>query len=254
MSINWLVFSIIVIFVTILLLIRLRFQRKQRSSSAIATDKSDRTLTVLDQETYQPQQARKPENSSGDLQKLDVSQTRTSVTDSRSHMFSKEDLGQEETKLTLTTTLQELLIAQRWEEADRETLKIMLQLANREQEGWLDVTSIQNFPQQDLRAIDRLWVEASKGRFGFSIQQQIWQNVGGNIKPDDKIYEAFGNLVGWRVHQKWLQVHELTFHLSSPVGHLPATAVRLGGLGWGVAGFWWDRRDACVFLLSQKDW
>ncbi|MBR8835262.1 MAG: GUN4 domain-containing protein [Stigonema ocellatum SAG 48.90 = DSM 106950] len=70
----------------------------------------------------------------------------------------------------------------------------------------------------------------------------------------DQIYQAFGDYVGWRVGQKWLQVNNLTFNLSSPLGHLPAVAVRLGGLSWGVEGFWWTRRDAYVFLLSRKDW
>ncbi|KYC42116.1 hypothetical protein WA1_19150 [Scytonema hofmannii PCC 7110] len=74
------------------------------------------------------------------------------------------------------------------------------------------------------------------------------------IEANDESYKAFGDKVGWRVQKKWLQVNELTFDLSSPVGHLPSLAVRLGGLSWGVDGFWWEKRSAYVFLLSQKDW
>lgn len=56
------------------------------------------------------------------------------------------------------------------------------------------------------------------------------------------------------VNQNWLQVDDLTFNCSAPNGHLPAVAVRLGGLSWGVTGFWWEKRQAYVFLLSDKDW
>jgi len=87
-----------------------------------------------------------------------------------------------------------------------------------------------------------------------SVQKRIWKSEGGNLKADDKIYEAFGDRVGWRVNKNWLQIDDLTFKPSAPLGHLPATAVRVGGLSWGVDGFWWEKREAYVLLLSQKDW
>ncbi len=128
-------------------------------------------------------------------------------------------------KPKLTATLRELLISGRWEEADKETKKIMLKVANRLEEGWLDVASIQNFPVQELDAIDQLWIESSNGHFGFSVQRDIWQSVGGSLDVSDKIYEAFGDRVGWRVHEKWLQVKDLNFDTSSKMGHLPGLAV-----------------------------
>ncbi|MBD2771168.1 GUN4 domain-containing protein [Iningainema tapete] len=172
----------------------------------------------------------------------------------RKHKERDRPLIQQKITHDLTAALRDLLVAGRWAEADRETLRIMLKVANRQQEGWLNVASIRNFPQKDLHAIDQLWTRASDGRFGFSVQKDIWNNVGGSLNANDKIYEAFGDKVGWRVHKKWLQVDDLDFDISSPPGHLPAVAVRLGGLSWGVAGFWWERRDAYVFLLSEKVW
>jgi hypothetical protein len=150
--------------------------------------------------------------------------------------------------------LRDLLASGKWEKADKETLKIMLQVAGREKKGWLDVASIENFPCEEFRVIDQLWLQYSNGRFGFSVQKHIWKSVGGNLKADDKIYKAFGDLVEWRVNENWLQINDLTFEPSAPIGHLPATAVRLGGLSWGVDGFWWEKREAYVFLLSEKDW
>lgn len=235
MSINWLAISIvIVIFVIIVLIILLRFKRK--TSNRFVGNYYRDDLAAPSKQTRPTQQASKLKDGSSSLQKLDINQ----------------QYPQQQQQPKLTSALRVLLVSGRWEEADRETLRIMLKIAGREQQGWLDVASIQNFPLEELYAIDRLWVESSNGWFGFSVQQQIWENVGGNLKANDKIYEAFGDIVGWRVDKKWLQLDELTFDISSPVGHLPAIAVRLGGLGWGVNGFWWERRDAYVFLLSQN--
>ena len=150
--------------------------------------------------------------------------------------------------------LRDLLTSGKWEKADKETLKIMLQVTGREKKGWLDVASIENFPCEELRAIDQLWLQSSNGRFGFSVQKRIWKSLGGNLKADDKIYQAFSDRIGWQMNKNWLQIDDLTFKPSATVGHLPATAVRLGGLSWGVDGFWWEKRQAYVFLLSEKDW
>ncbi len=150
--------------------------------------------------------------------------------------------------------LRDLLVSKKWDKADKETLKIMLQVAGREKKGWLDLASIENFPCEELRAIDKLWLQSSNGRFGFSVQKHIWKSVGGNLKADDKIYQAFGDCVGWQLNKNWLEIDDLTFKPSAPVGHLPATAVRLGGLICGVVGFWLEKREAYVFLLSEKYW
>jgi hypothetical protein len=74
---------------------------------------------------------------------------------------------------TVYGSLEELLRTGQWKEADQETLNVMLKIANREEEGWLDRESIQNFPCYALEKIDQLWVEASNSKFGFSVQKKI---------------------------------------------------------------------------------
>ncbi|MGA9382363.1 MAG: serine/threonine-protein kinase [Phormidium sp.] len=128
--------------------------------------------------------------------------------------------------------LRKLLKAGNWREADQETARVMLKVAGREKEGWLDVESINNFPCTDLRSIDRLWVKYSNGRFGFSVQKRIWESVGG--KPgewDGEIYKKFCDDVGWYEMKKdtWKSYEDLTFSLNAPGGHLPAD-----GVGWEV--------------------
>jgi hypothetical protein len=86
--------------------------------------------------------------------------------------------------------LRNLLAAKKWKEADEETARVMLKVAGREEEGWLDTESIEKFPCEDLRTIDQLWVKYSNGRFGFSVQKRIYQSLGGTTKYDEKVWES----------------------------------------------------------------
>ncbi|MDB9316507.1 caspase, EACC1-associated type [Nodularia spumigena] len=126
------------------------------------------------------------------------------------------------------TRLRDLLKAGKWKEADQETLKVMLKAAKREEEGWLDINSIEQFPCTDLRTIDQLWVEYSNGRFGFSVQKRIWESVGGNPEADYETWCKFGDRVGWRkgfiMMKEWRDYKDLTFNVKAPEGHLPVLA------------------------------
>ncbi|MBW4446502.1 MAG: GUN4 domain-containing protein [Spirirestis rafaelensis WJT71-NPBG6] len=146
------------------------------------------------------------------------------------------------------TKLRDLLAAGKWKDADQETLAVMLKAAGREEEGYLDYNSIENFPCTDLRTIDQLWVKYSNGRFGFSVQKRIWESVG-------KDYNKFGDRVGWLKYEKvviekwfglkqqetnearWLQLDDLTYNLSASEGHLPFFA-RRNALKWGEDEDW----------------
>ena len=46
---------------------------------------------------------------------------------------------------------------------------------------------MKNFPCQDLGTIDKLWVEYSDGKFGFSVQKKIYQDLGGTKDYDKKV-------------------------------------------------------------------
>ena len=141
------------------------------------------------------------------------------------------------------TRLENLLKAEKWKEADEETLEVMLKVAGREKEGWLDYESIDNFPCADLRTIDQLWVKYSNGRFGFSLQKRIWESVGED-------YEKFGDRVGWRKkdNKEWLYYKKLTFSLEAPQGHLPVSVRGGSRVGWDL----WDMLG-WGYLLSRRD-
>jgi serine/threonine protein kinase len=114
--------------------------------------------------------------------------------------------------------LRNLLAAKQWEEADKETAERMLEVAGREEEGYLNDESsdIENFPCEDLRIIDQLWVKYSNGRFGFSVQKSIWESV-------NRDWDKFCKGVGWLENNgEELLESDLNFTLKAPLGHLPA--------------------------------
>ena len=119
--------------------------------------------------------------------------------------------------------LQNLLAKGKWRKADEETWGAMLRVAGREEEGWLTVEDMKNFPSTDLRTIDTLWEQHSNARFGLSVQLRIMQGAGGD-------YTNFCDTVGWRVTGNWKYYDDLTFTIEAPEGHLPV-------IGW--------RRRAC---------
>jgi len=145
----------------------------------------------------------------------------------------KSDVGMDYSKL------RDLLNAGKWEEADKETARVMFRVAEREEEGWLDVQAIKYFPCADLRTIDQLWVKYSEGRFGFSVQKRIYQSLGDTRQFNRKIWEAFGDKVGWRKGGSWLYYKDITLEIKAPEGHLPLLKKDTSHL----VRVWWAARE-----------
>jgi hypothetical protein len=115
--------------------------------------------------------------------------------------------------------LRDLLNAEKWQEADKETLRVMLKAV--EQDQYLNEESFEELPCKDLQTIDRLWVAASNGHFGFSVQRKIWLECGNPIKYNDD-FGNFKDRVGWRNGNQIIHYDDLKFSLSdSPKGELP---------------------------------
>ncbi|ACC79594.1 GUN4 domain-containing protein [Nostoc punctiforme] len=145
------------------------------------------------------------------------------------------------------TRLRDLLAAGKWKEADEETLAVMLKASSREEEGWFDIESINNFPCTDLRTIDQLWVKYSDGRFGFSVQKNIYLSVGGKADGEyyKEVWEKFGDRVGWRVKGYWIDNEDVAFNTSAFEGHLPDCLEFKEGLGEEVFSFLASRLVNC---------
>lgn len=136
------------------------------------------------------------------------------------------------------TKLRDLLKAQDWKAADYETYLRMLEVVGRKKGDWIRSEELLSFPCTDLKTIDGLWVKHSKGRFGFSVQKKIYLECGGKLDgkyPGDKIWETFGDRVGWRQDGKLLFYENLNPDpLSSFQGVFPCFSLYprhvLGGL------------------------
>ena len=122
--------------------------------------------------------------------------------------------------------LHELLTAGDLREADWETIRIIQVITGESDLGAITPDDIRQFPCDELRVIDSLWTNYSKGRFGFSVQMQIYQSVGGSldttINQDNGVIERFGERVGWRVDGKWQKCDDLDYTLAAPTGCHPS--------------------------------
>ena len=113
--------------------------------------------------------------------------------------------------------LHDQLVAQDYELVDRTTLQNMCELAGGAaiRRKWLYFSEVNNFPATDLKTIDRLWQVFSAGRFGFSVQRDLWLGVG---KDWDKLWPK----IDWKSGNRWTRYpNGFTWDLSAPRGHLP---------------------------------
>ena len=125
--------------------------------------------------------------------------------------------------------LEDLLKRQQWKEADEETANLVRKVTNRVKD-WLRDEDIQKFPCEDLRTIDQLWVYYSNGKFGFSVQGQIYREIGGMEEYNERNWDIFGSLVGWQKNNSW-NWQDINYSLQAPQGHLPL--IRYGYKGEG---------------------
>ncbi len=127
------------------------------------------------------------------------------------------------------------LAAQDWAAADAETRRIL--------DPWIhpggDILGrplATNIPPEVVQTLDQLWVEASNGQFGFSVQQKIWAEVRAVNSVDSAVAaKVFGDRVSWTrppgledptfIAGDWLTEMEINYSLDAPVGHLPWAGV-----------------------------
>ncbi len=121
--------------------------------------------------------------------------------------------------------LENQLQAKQWRDADMETYRLMITTIGKDEGQWFDPEDMRNFPCEDLRVLDGLWVRYSEGKWGFSVQKRIWQECGSPGPYDEKTeaqWEQFGDRVGWRKDGDWLEYKK--FALNS-TGELPRCAI-----------------------------
>lgn len=146
-----------------------------------------------------------------------------------------------------------LLRNNRWKEADNQTTIFILQQTRRNEKDWLRLEDIDRISCDYLSELNELWLIYSNGRFGFSVQKEIYERVKSDIpltlkgeikrlvseyiylegfrpKADSefifKLYYYFGLEVGWikkgmSPFTTELTYNETKYDLNASIGHLP---------------------------------
>jgi GUN4-like/NACHT domain len=141
--------------------------------------------------------------------------------------------------------LEALLAAQKWKEADLHTYRLMITAVGKEWGAGFTRQELLNFPCDVLLKIDGLWVQHSQGRFGFSVQKEIYVRCGGKLDGNDpswEVFEKFADEVGWRINGEWPERYADVADQASLSGG--------AGIFPGVVGVGWV---AVVSLLSHRD-
>jgi hypothetical protein len=109
-----------------------------------------------------------------------------------------------------------------WKAADEETYRLMITEVGKEEGQWFNREDLLNFPCEPLRTIDGLWVKHSGGKFGFSVQKEIYlsKECGGipNGKYRKEAWNKFCHVNGWQEKDRYVDV---VYDISSSRGHLP---------------------------------
>lgn len=151
-----------------------------------------------------------------------------------------------------------LLKNKKWQEADDETIEIILNLTNRERYGSLRSKDIENIPDIDLLKIDLLWLEASNNHFGFTVQRHIWQNQLGlklaqrQLNNSENIRD-FSTCVGWYIDDELHKSrNDYNFSLDAPQGHLPS--LRFPCSEFPDMNWWqsWKRIFSSFLIQTEK--
>ncbi len=113
--------------------------------------------------------------------------------------------------------LQEALVSENYEVADRFTSSTLRKLAGKEAEsrGYVYFSEVESFPDLDLITLDRLWTAYSQGRFGFSVQARLLKSLGGR-------YDRLWPRIGWKKDGVWTRYPKaFTWSIEAPEGHMP---------------------------------
>ncbi|MGB3308192.1 MAG: GUN4 domain-containing protein [Nodosilinea sp.] len=146
--------------------------------------------------------------------------------------------------------LEELLKAGQWRDADQETYRLMITTVDKEEGQGFERKDLEEFPCEDLKTIDGLWVQYSRGKFGFSVQKKIYVECGAKLNgeyPGLKIWYKFCDRVGWRKSDQYLKSTDLQADLAlSPEGEFPYFGFsRVSSLASSLAEGLFSRIETC---------
>jgi hypothetical protein len=85
--------------------------------------------------------------------------------------------------------------------------------------NWVYWSEIKSIPDADMTTMDKLWRASSNGRFGYTVQREMWIQ---NNRQWTKFFKAIDWVQGENnIYRKWPQ--EFKYKKDAPKGHLPLT-------------------------------
>jgi hypothetical protein len=163
--------------------------------------------------------------------------------------------------------LKKLLSDKKWNQANTETATLMrlavtnhdkrLNIIPNDARAYTELNNelIVKIPARDLNTIDKLWLNYSEGKFGFSVQKEIYQSFGGTKEFNGEIRDKFGISVAWRISDKdgnyfWRSSLDCHYYIeTAPKGHLPSCLWAGVNDGW----FGENRRDRLITLFYHLE-
>ena len=115
------------------------------------------------------------------------------------------------------SSLQQALLEERFEDADRLTSVFLRKLAGEQAErrGYVYFSEVMPMSGLDLVTMDRLWIAYSQGRFGFTVQARLLATLNGRY---DKLWPR----IGWKQEGVWTRYPgAFDWSLKAPEGHMP---------------------------------
>tara|TARA_B100000700_G_scaffold308508_1_gene386315 strand:- start:3422 stop:4138 length:717 start_codon:yes stop_codon:yes gene_type:complete len=115
------------------------------------------------------------------------------------------------------SSLQEYLLTEQYEDADRFTSAKLRELAGEKavKRGYVYFSEAKSISGIDLATLDKLWFIYSKGKFGFTVQAKILDSLGGRY---DKLWPR----IGWKNEGVWTRYPKaFNWTIDAPNGHMP---------------------------------
>ena len=126
-----------------------------------------------------------------------------------------------------------LLEASKWKEGDEETVRVIKKLMPHsiKRSGCLDI-DVTEISVKQLKAINKIWLEASGGKFGFSVQKRIWNKINRLTNDQEWIdgtsnYDIFAEQVGWSNDMGVIYHIDFDYTIIATKGSLPAKILLL---------------------------
>jgi len=117
--------------------------------------------------------------------------------------------------------LRDALEAGDFQTADDITRALLIQLAGEgaQERGWVYFTEVKTIGVKDMKSMDDLWRAYSEGKFGFSVQKNLFSQSA-------KRWPKFFKRINWvqgenNIYRKWPQ--EFIYSMEAEKGHLPLT-------------------------------